>query len=97
MAKVIGVTAARARLKEVVDEVERSGEEVILARDSRPAAVLIPYAAYEEHQVRAREAWRARLEATLLDGRAYFKAWAKKKGFRGRLTERRVAEIVRGA
>lgn len=97
MAKVIGVTAARARLKQVVDEVEKSGEEVILARDSRPAAVLIPYAAYEDHQARAREAWRARLEATLQDGRAYFKEWAKKKRFRERLTERRVADIIRGA
>lgn len=96
MAKVMGVTKARARLREVVDDVVEHGEEVILARDSEPAAVLIPYALYRDQQASARELWRTRFQAALRETRKHVRQWARKKGIK-RLTDRKVEELILGA
>jgi len=41
MAKIIPFTEARARLTEVLDEVETRHEHVVITRNGRPAAVVI--------------------------------------------------------
>ena len=42
MAKTVPLTEARARLSELLDELERRHEHVVITRNGRPAAVLVP-------------------------------------------------------
>ena len=42
MAKVVPLTEARARLSELLDELERRHEHVVITRNGRPAGVLVP-------------------------------------------------------
>jgi antitoxin YefM len=42
MAKTLPLTEARARLSELLDELERRHEHVVITRNGRPAAVLVP-------------------------------------------------------
>lgn len=42
MAKIVPLTEARARLSELLDELERQHEHVVITRNGRPAAVLVP-------------------------------------------------------
>jgi len=47
MAKTIPFTEARSRLSELLDDIERGHEHVVITRNGRPAAVLIPAAELE--------------------------------------------------
>lgn len=47
MARIIPFTEARARLTELLDEVEGRHEHVVITRNGRPAAVVISPAEYE--------------------------------------------------
>ena len=47
MARIIPFTEARARLTELLDEVEARHEHVVITRNGRPAAVVISPAEYE--------------------------------------------------
>lgn len=47
MAKIVPLTEARARLSELLDELERQHEHVVITRNGRPAGVLVPA---EEHE-----------------------------------------------
>lgn len=42
MARTIPFTEARARLSELLDELEARHEHVVITRNGRPAAVLVP-------------------------------------------------------
>ena len=42
MAKTVPLTEARARLSELLDEVERQHEHVVITRNGRPAGILVP-------------------------------------------------------
>ena len=42
MAKTVPLTEARAKLSELLDELERRHEHVVITRNGRPAAVLVP-------------------------------------------------------
>ena len=42
MARTVPFTEARARLSELLDELERRHEHVVITRNGRPAAVLVP-------------------------------------------------------
>jgi antitoxin YefM len=42
MAKIVPLTEARARLSELLDELERQHEHVVITRNGRPAGVLVP-------------------------------------------------------
>jgi len=42
MAKTVPFTEARSRLSELLDEVEERHEHVVITRNGRPAAVLVP-------------------------------------------------------
>ncbi|MGH2723799.1 MAG: type II toxin-antitoxin system Phd/YefM family antitoxin [Actinomycetota bacterium] len=42
MAKTVPFTEARAKLSELLDELERQHEHVVITRNGRPAGVLVP-------------------------------------------------------
>lgn len=42
MAKIVPFTVARARLSELLDELEARHEHVVITRNGRPVAVLVP-------------------------------------------------------
>ncbi len=42
MARTVPFTEARAKLSELLDELERRHEHVVITRNGRPAAVLVP-------------------------------------------------------
>ena len=42
MAKIVPFTEARAKLSELLDELETRHEHVVITRNGRPAAVLVP-------------------------------------------------------
>jgi antitoxin YefM len=42
MARVVPFSEARAKLSELLDELERRHEHVVITRNGRPAAVLVP-------------------------------------------------------
>ncbi len=47
MAKIIPFTEARARLSDLLDEVERRHEHVVITRNGRPTAVVLSVDEYE--------------------------------------------------
>ena len=47
MAKTVPLSEARARLSELMDELERRHEHVVITRKGRPVAVLLPSAEYD--------------------------------------------------
>ena len=47
MARVVPFTEARARLTELLDEVESTHEHVVITRNGRPAAVVLSQEEYE--------------------------------------------------
>jgi antitoxin YefM len=47
MAKVVPFTDARANLTELLDDLERRQEHVLITRNGRPSAVLLSAAEYE--------------------------------------------------
>lgn len=47
MAKIIPLSEARARLSELLDELEERHEHVVITRNGRPVAVLVPSSEYE--------------------------------------------------
>ncbi len=47
MAKTIPFTEARSKLSELLDDLERRHEHVVITRNGRPAGVLIPAAEFE--------------------------------------------------
>jgi prevent-host-death family protein len=48
MERVMGVTEARSRFGEIVDKVQYQGDTVVLEKNGRPAAALIPFALFEK-------------------------------------------------
>jgi prevent-host-death family protein len=44
---MIPMTEARARLSELLDQLERQHEHIVITRNGRPLAVLVPSAEYE--------------------------------------------------
>lgn len=47
MAKTVPLSEARARLSELMDELESRHEHVVITRKGRPVAVLVPSAEYD--------------------------------------------------
>jgi prevent-host-death family protein len=48
MDRVIGVTEARSRFGEIVDKVQYQGDTVVLEKNGKPAAAIIPFALFEK-------------------------------------------------
>ncbi len=63
MAKTVSLTEARAKLSELLDELERRHEHVVITRNGRPAAVLVPAGEQEALE----ETWEILQDEGLLD------------------------------
>lgn len=48
MERILGVTEVRSRFGEIVDRVQYQGDTVVLEKNGRPAAALIPIALFEK-------------------------------------------------
>lgn len=98
MSKIIGVTEARSKLRAILDEVAKKKESFILARGSKPEAVIIPYEEYLETQERAKELWQRRFSSALGESRLIFRDWLKRQGYDpDKLTEDEILRIIQGA
>jgi antitoxin YefM len=51
MARIVPFTKARANLSELIDELERRHEHVVITRNGRPAAVFVPVSEQEALEV----------------------------------------------
>jgi prevent-host-death family protein len=63
--RVIGIDELRPRLGAVLDEIERSGEPVVITSRSKPRGVLISYDRYRNMSAAVERAQRAWLLATI--------------------------------
>ncbi|MDO8886449.1 type II toxin-antitoxin system Phd/YefM family antitoxin [Candidatus Oleimmundimicrobium sp.] len=98
MSKIIGVTEARSKLKEILDDISRKREPYILTRGSKPEAVIIPYEEYLVIEEQIAKLWDERFEIALKKSRAFFNEWLRKKGYDPeKLTEEEVERIIRSA
>lgn len=48
MDRVLGITEARSRFGEIVDKVQYQGDTVVLEKNGKPAAALIPFTLFEK-------------------------------------------------
>jgi prevent-host-death family protein len=48
MDRVLGVTEARSRFGEIVDKVQYQGDTVVLEKNGKPAAAIIPFTLFEK-------------------------------------------------
>lgn len=98
MIKIVGVTEARARLRAILSELRESGQPVILARDSKPEAVIIPYNEYVRSQEQAQALWNLRFEAALRKSHAAFRQWLQAQGRDpDALSEEEILDLIRNA
>lgn len=56
MEKTLGVTEARTRFSELLDQVRYQGDTVTLLKSGKPAAVLVPVELFERWKAERREA-----------------------------------------
>jgi len=56
MEKLLGVTEARKKLSDIVDQVQHQGDTYLISRYGKPAAAVVPVEVYESWQ-RQREAF----------------------------------------
>ena len=98
MNKIIGVTEARSKLKEILDDISKKRRPYVLTRGSKPEAVIIPYEEYLAIKEQAKRLWDERFELALKKSRAFFNEWLCKKGYDpDKLTEEEVERIIRSA
>lgn len=99
MSKIIGVTEARSKLKDILDEIAKDKEEAfILARGSKPEAVIISYEEYVSTQEKTRELWDRRFISALERSRLIFRKWLRKHNYDpDKLTEEEILRIIQGA
>ena len=79
MEKIIGITEARIKIKDLVDKVSEKNEAFIIARESRPQAVLISYDEYVRNKEIIEENKKFRLEKVLEKSRMQFSNGLKKE------------------
>ncbi len=70
MEQALGVTEARTRFAELIDQVRYQGDTVTLLKNGKPAAVLVPVELYERWKARRRDAVAAirHMQANSVDG-----------------------------
>ncbi len=98
MSKIIGISQARNNLKTVVDRVMETREPYVLARGSKPVAVIISYEEYLENQARERKLWEAEFDVALAQARSHFEEWLRERGYDpDKLSDEEVEKIIREA
>lgn len=81
MEQILGVTEARTRFSELVDQVRYQGTTVTLLKSGKPAAVLVPVELYEQWKS---ERIQAKIEAPLSDEEAIDLALEAQKAVRAK-------------
>ena len=97
MEKIIGITEARIKIKDLVDKVSEKNETFVIARDSKPQAVLISYEEYVRNKEVIEENKKLRFEKVLEKSRMQFSGWLKKRGYDiEKLSEEEIERIIAG-
>jgi prevent-host-death family protein len=81
MEKIIGITEARTNMKNLVDRVSEQNEIYVIARNSKPQAVIISYEEYIKNIAMLEESKKLRFEKVLEETREQFTQWLKKRGY----------------
>jgi prevent-host-death family protein len=81
MEKIIGITEARTNMKNLVDRVSEQNEIYVIARNSKPQAVIISYEEYIKNIAMLEESKKLRFEKILEETREQFTQWLKKRGY----------------
>lgn len=79
--KFIGITDLRNRTREIFDNVREKQEAVVVVRDSKPEAVILPIKEYESIVAEKRKTWNKRLDELTPEITPAVASWLKKKGF----------------
>lgn len=79
--KTIGITELRIKTREIFDTLKKEDLPVIVMRDSRPEAVIIPYEEYDLLEQEKRKLWQKRLDELAEETRPDIVKWLRKKGY----------------
>lgn len=94
MQQMVNITQARNGLSDLVSQVAATLNPVVIVRDSKPEAVLVPYSTV----LREQELWRQKWEELLAAGKKVGKSWAKKRKINTeRLSEEELYDLVKQA
>lgn len=95
MQQIMNITHARNNLSEVVSSVARDKKNVVIIRDSKPEAVLVPYQEFVKTETDKERLWKLEFEKLQREGKKAFRAWARKKGIDvDKLTEEEVYDLI---
>lgn len=81
MPQFIGITELRTKTREVFDSLKKKALPVVVMRESKPEAVIIPYEEYDALMQDKRSAWNKRLDELAATSKPYVTAFLKKKGY----------------
>lgn len=81
MPKFIGITELRSKTRDVFDMLKNQEQPVVVMRESRPEAIIIPYKEYEVLLAEKRRIWNKKLDELAQKSRPSVVRWLKKKGY----------------
>lgn len=79
--KTVGITELRTKTREIFDLLKKEDLPMIVMRDSRPEAIILPYQEYEFLIQEKRRIWNARLDELAKQTQPYIASWLRKKGY----------------
>jgi len=95
MQQIVNITQVRNNLGSMVSSVVKDKKNVIIIRDSKPEAVLIPYQEFVKTETDKERLWKLEFEKLQREGKKAFRAWARKKGIDvDKLTEEEVYDLI---
>jgi len=77
MRQIVGITEFRNQLSRLAEQVVRTGEPLVVIRESRPELVVTSYKVYQE---REKELLKNKALALLNQGQSAFRGYLKRKG-----------------
>lgn len=91
----VSVTEARARLKELIDNVVAGKSRVVLLRDSKPEVALVRYDDMVEQEEVSEKEWQKRWDQLFKEGRKAGRRWAKENNIDlKKVTEEELYELI---
>lgn len=95
MPKFIGITELRSKTRDVFDMVKNQEQTVVVMRESKPEAIIIPYKEFELLLAEKRRLWNKRLDELAESAKPYMERWLKRKGFiPAKVTGDKMVEIL---
>lgn len=92
MRQIVGITQFRNQLSGLAEQIVRTGEPVVVIRESRPELVVTSYEAYQR---REEEFLKNKALALLNQGQGAFKKYLKEKGIDPEgLSERQAEKLL---